>query len=176
MKNSKFKSIGISAGQICLRIFIILMITLLLTAAGLYTAMLITVKGPSPTVGRLFILSLKETSAGGFIADWFMSKDEIEALKAEKAEEEAKEINTSLIKLPQKSENTPKPPIGQGSDTSAESGDKQTDKKQNAPEGIEIHDISGGTYNGKMLVIKEEQMQVALLTLAEAETAVFPRE
>ncbi|MBQ8004996.1 MAG: phosphodiester glycosidase family protein [Clostridia bacterium] len=155
MKNIKYKAIGKSAGKICLRVFIILMITLLLIASGLYTAMLIMVKGPSPTVSKLFILSLKETSAGGFIADWFMSEEDIKALKAEKAEEEAKEINTSLIKLPQKDENNPRPPIGQGTDTSAESGDEQTDKKQNAPEGIEIHDISGGTYNGKMLVIKD---------------------
>ena len=64
-------------GAVIGRCFIIFGVTLLLLAAGLYFAMFIIVNGPSPTAGSLFVLSLKETSAGGFLADWYISEEEI---------------------------------------------------------------------------------------------------
>ncbi len=157
MNKDKLKLIGAKTAGICLRALIIFLITLALVAGALYSAMLIMVKGPSPTIGKLFVLSLKETSAGGFIADWYMSKEEISALQVERAEEEAEEINPSLIKLPQNQESQNGDPI----DTDSEIGfgdddpEKTDDNQEKNLSGIEVHDVSGGTYNGKMLIIKD---------------------
>lgn len=146
------KNNGLAAkvGKICLRSLIIIGITLLLLLVGVYFAMFVMVNGPSPTVGKLFVLSLKETSAGGFIADMYMSAEEISLLQSEKAEEESSEINTALIKLPDIDDETNRV------DTEASDPDNSENIPKNRRlEGIEIHDVSGGTYNGKMMVVKD---------------------
>lgn len=130
------------------RFLILFLITLPLLTVALYTAMFLLVNGPSPTVGKLFVLSVKETSAGGFLAHWFMSDSEIETLLSEKATEESSEINTALIKLPEKIYEDDSS-LSNGADT----GD--IEKKNKRLHGIEVHDVSGGTYNGKMLIIKD---------------------
>ena len=157
MHKDNLRRIASKTGAVGGRILIVFAVTLVIAAAGLYTAMFIMVKGPSPTVGKLFVLSLKETSAGGFIADWIMSEEEIKLLQAEKADEIAAEINTSLIKLPQKDKKPNATNSSPGKDTSGETSIDTGDEnnKDNRLGGIEVHDVSGGTYNGKMLVIKD---------------------
>ncbi len=151
MKNEKITSILKTSGKVAYRALIILGITLVLAVMFLYTGMFIMVNGPSPTVGRLFVLSLKETSAGGFLADWYMSAEEIEALKADAAVEKAEDINTSLIKLPVSEDDG-----GDEEDNSDDIPASATDPDENdALSGIEVCDVSGGTYNGKMLIIKD---------------------
>lgn len=153
MENNNSRSLAAKLGKISLRCLIILGITLVILVAAIYFAMFTLVNGPSPTVGKLFVLSLKETSAGGFIADWYMSEEEISALQAEKAEEEASEINTALIKLPD-SDTSPDYEYNiSGEDNAPETGNAE--EKNERLEGIEIHEVSGGTYNGKMMVIKD---------------------
>lgn len=132
-------------GKIAARFFITLLASLLILLAGLWSAMFIIVNGPSPTVGKLFILSLKETSAAGFIADWFMSEEEIEALRAERAEDAEGNVNASLIKLPEVERD---PETGEFTGPAAGSED-------DVLSGIEVHDVKGGTYNGKMIVVKD---------------------
>ena len=150
---SKFAKIGSKAVcKVLLRCLLILFITVALLAAALYGAMFIIVNGPSPTVGKLFVLSLKETSAGGFLAHWYMSDEEIAALQAEKAEELSTEINPALIKLPERVEDE----TNDGTNIpSVEPSTGDENQKDPRLEGIEIHEVSGGTYNGKMLVIND---------------------
>ncbi len=155
MENEKFRTFTSKAGRAACRSLIILLITVVLLAASLYFAMFIIVHGPSPTVGKLFVLSLKETSAGGFIADLYMSEEEIEALKAEKAEEKAEEINTSLIKLPEKHEENRENVDNTSENTNAGTDVSNTANENEVLAGIEVHNVKGGTYNGKMLIIKD---------------------
>lgn len=124
-------------------------VTLAVIVIGLYFAMFVIVKGPSPTIGRLFVLSLKETSAAGFIADWYMSADEIAELSAGDAKDVNSDIDISLIKLPEK-------------DVSSESGTDTPRTDEKTPEedtsdmsGIEVCDVKGSTYNGKMMIIDD---------------------
>lgn len=98
----KTRNLPARIGKTALRVLAFLGMTVLLLVAGLYFAMFVIVKGPSPSAGRLFVLSLKETSAGGFLADWYMSADEIAKLRADGAKESDSEVDVSLIKLPEK--------------------------------------------------------------------------
>lgn len=135
-------------GAVIGRCFIIFGVTLLLLAAGLYFAMFIIVNGPSPTAGSLFVLSLKETSAGGFLADWYMSEEEIAALQAQREEEKEGKIDTSLIHISDKDEE-PDDAFHAGTTPSG------TDETNPLYDGIEVYDVEGATYNGKMLVVKD---------------------
>ncbi len=128
-------------GKIALRSLTVLLITLVLLVVGLYSAMWFTVNGPSPTAGRLLILSLKETSAAGFIADWFMSEEEIKALQGEE-EKAGEDINTDLIELPSK--NDPSLPTQGGPQEGEDSDD-----------GVEFADVKGPTYNGIMMIVED---------------------
>lgn len=132
MRSERVKSVCV---YFC-RILFILLLSIALIAAALYIAMWVLVDGPSPTAGKLFVLSLKETSAGGFIADWYMTEEEIAALKAGGAEEKTEEIDTSLIVI-------------------KENNNDEHHTVDETDDGIEIHNVSGPTYNGKMMVVKD---------------------
>lgn len=141
------------------RVFAFIGSTLLVLVLGVYLAMWILVKGPSESAGRLFILSVRETSAAGFLADWFMSPEEIESLYGETNSDDDIQIDTSLIQIPKPgnpdktddipttSDNTDAPPTGSATGT--------TDTSDSADDGIEVVDIIGKLYNGKMLIIKD---------------------
>lgn len=132
-------------GRIAVRAITVFTVTIVLLFCGLWCAAWTLVNGPSPTVGRLFVLSLKETSAAGFIADWFVSDEELEALYASAAVEEKTDIDSTLINIPNSDLSL---------DTSVE-GDDGTVSDKDPTQGIEIQDISGPTYNGKMMLISD---------------------
>jgi len=60
-----------------LRGLCILLVTVLMLCALLYAVMFIVCKGPSPAASELFVLSVRETSAIGFLAELFFSPEEI---------------------------------------------------------------------------------------------------
>ncbi len=134
------------AGKIALRSLTILLVTVLIVAAGLYSAMWLVVNGPSETAGKLLILSLKETSAAGFLADWFMSEEEIEALKGAD-EGVAEDINTGLIELPPVEDT--QPPVGDDTDVTPPEDEVPQD------DGVEFAEVKGPTYNGVMMIVKD---------------------
>ena len=146
MKRKSFGEYLPLIGKIAVRFLITLLVTLLIFVMGLLGAMSVLVNGPSPSLGNLFILSLKETSAAGFLADWFMSESEINALLAQRAEDAESNVDASLIKLPEITAD----PEGPGEFTEQGGG-----AEDGALAGIEVHDVRGGTYNGKMIVVKD---------------------
>jgi len=144
--------------KIALRALAILGATLALLLIFAYGTMYILVHGPSPTARRLFVLSVKETSAGGFLADIYLSDEEIDAiLAADGAEEKEEELDLSLIQLPTvESETSPTSPSEDN--TAADTDEPETNSPSDDVTddgGIEVIDIVGSTYNGKMLVIKD---------------------
>ena len=134
------------AGKYALRTLIVLLVTVAILVAALWCAMYFTVNGPSPTAGKLLILSLKETSAAGFLADWFMSEEEIAALQGED-EDVSEDINTGLIDIP-KGDVTDEVDTPDTGDDPADIPDKQDD-------GVEFADVKGPTYNGIMMIVKD---------------------
>ena len=134
------------AGKYALRTLIVLLVTVAILVAALWCAMYFTVNGPSPTAGKLLILSLKETSAAGFLADWFMSEEEIAALQGE-GEDVSEDINTGLIDIP-------KGDVTDEVDT-PDTGDDPADLPDKQDDGVEFADVKGPTYNGIMMIVKD---------------------
>lgn len=140
-----------------LRVLAVLGVTLGLLIVGLYFAIFIVARGPSPSAGKLFVRSVKETSAGGFLADMFYSQDEIaEIVKVTASDLEKEATDTSLIKIRKKggtdSTDTPDDTDVYPTDDPAETtGEEEYDPT----DGIEIYDVVGATYKGKMMVIDD---------------------
>ena len=60
-------------GRILGRILITILVTVVLLVFALYSVMFVVAKGPSPTARDLFVLSVRETSAVGFLANLFFT-------------------------------------------------------------------------------------------------------
>ena len=75
-------------GRFFARWLIFLMLTALLLAATAYGALYVVCKGPSESARDLFVMSVRETSAIGFLADLFLSEEEIAAIENKSGIEE----------------------------------------------------------------------------------------
>lgn len=79
------------------RILSVLLVTVLLIVGGVYGVMFILTKGPSPTARATFVRSVRETSAIGFLANWFLTDEEIAEIDAAGDMGVLEETDTSLI-------------------------------------------------------------------------------
>ena len=141
-KGGKMKTAGRIA-RITMRIILILAETAVLACIALYGVMFVLAKGPSPTAAKLFVMSVRETSAIGFIANIFYTDEEIAAMEA-KTEMEYVPTDTSLINI-----NTEK--VSSGTD-----GAPATDAWGLADEdgdGIIVDLVRGEGYSGYMMVV-----------------------
>lgn len=127
--------------QRLLKITTVVLCTLFFLFLLLYSVIGVMIYGPSSYAGKLLVTSLMETSAAKFIPRLYMSNDKIEAMISRTEEATDVEIVASMIQLPSREDYTDDLPIG-----------GNTEKTQN---GIEIHDVRGGTYYGKMMVIED---------------------
>lgn len=134
MKKRKRKS---KVGMIISRILITLLVTLVILVAGLYALMWVVTKGPSKKAGEIFVMSVRETSAIGFLANWFYTDEEIENIVAKNSLSDTTEItDTSLVVV-----------------TKPEDGRNQEGDKEEEP--IEVISIKGSTYNAKLMIVKD---------------------
>ncbi len=96
--------------------------------------------GPSESARDLFVLSLRETSAAGFVAEIFLSEEEILLIEEANAPDDTLDkVDTSLISIAHKTE-------------SDETGNAQSDTVP-----LEIVDVSGSTFNGKMMIVSDPE-------------------
>jgi len=149
------------------RVAAIVAAVLLIIIIAAYGIMWILVNGPSPTARKLFVLSVKETSAGGFLADIYLSEEEIAAILGTNATEAPQEsVDVSLIKLPETTQQihdvTVIPPVDTAPPSETKSSaeettpaDTNTAITESENSGIEVIDIEGSTYNGKLLIISD---------------------
>ncbi len=127
--------------QILGKSLLVLLETVVLLVIVLYGVMYILAKGPSPTARDIFVLSVRETSAVGFLADIFFTPEEIAAIES-KEEEEYVETDTSLIVMPNAPDREQTGPVADQWGLVDEDGD-----------GIILEKISGEGYNGFMMVV-----------------------
>ena len=89
------------AGKVIIRFLSALLTILFVLVVAICTAIWVLVKGPSPTAQRLFVMSVRETSAVGWLANIFLSEAEIDKIiGATEPYTEFHETDTSLITLP----------------------------------------------------------------------------
>ena len=133
-----------STGKKILGIFgkigLILLETVLLLAVTLYGVMYVLAKGPSPTARDLFVRSVRETSAIGFLANIYFSDEEIAEIEAAEEIEEYAETDTSLITIVKPEENAG--PVADEWGLIDEDGD-----------GIILDKVTGEGFVGYMMVV-----------------------
>ena len=126
--------------KILLRCGVIFLETLLLIVIALYAVMFVLAKGPSPTARNLFVLSVRETSAVGFLAGFFFSDEEIARMETPSDREEYTDTDPSLVVIP----SSPQP----GTSTADAWGLVDEDG-----DGIILENIRGEGYRGYMMVV-----------------------
>lgn len=124
-----------------LKITTIALCTLFFLFLLLYCVIGVMIYGPSSYAGKLLVTSLMETSAAKFVPRLYMSQAKIEDIISRTEEATGLEIEASLIQLPSREDYTDDLPA-----------DGNTSDMQS---GIEIHDVRGGTYYGKMMVVED---------------------
>lgn len=125
------------------RTALVLLETVLLLAVTLYGGMYVIAKGPSPTARDLFVRSVRETSAIGFLANIYFSEEEIAAIENAEQVEEFQETDTSLITIAKPEDKTQaEGPVADEWGLIDEDGD-----------GIIIDEVKGEGYSGYMMVV-----------------------
>lgn len=127
------------------RFVLILMETVLLVAMLLYGVMYVLAKGPSPTARDMFVMSVRETSAIGFLANLYFTDEEIAQIEANKNAGEYVETDTSLININTEPSGTEGDGLGPKADAWGlvdEDGD-----------GIIIDNVKGEGYSGYMMIV-----------------------
>jgi len=138
-------------GRLLGRFSLVLLETVLLLAIALYGLMYLLANGPSPTARDLFVRSVRETSAMGFLADLYFTEEEIAAMEAS-GEETYTETDASLITIAD-------PETSTGADAWGlvdEDGD-----------GIILEEVKGEGYSGYMMVVLDPS-RVILGTVPES--------
>ena len=136
------------AARVLRRVLCVLLVTVLLICAFLYGVIWVVCRGPSETARKLFVRSVRETSAIGFLADLVLTKDEIAEIET-RQEAAAVETDASLITVaaPAESESGPTPDAWGYVD---EDGD-----------GLVLVPVAGESYSGYMLIVYDP-MRVVL--------------
>lgn len=127
-------------GRVLGRLALVLLLTLVLLCGLIYGAMVIICRGPSPTARELFVRSVRETSAIGFLANLVLSPEEIAAIEAQAPEELMTETDVTLFQeaAAQTGERVYTDPWGY----TDEDGD-----------GIILVDVKGESYVGYMMIV-----------------------
>ena len=135
------RTIGKAILRFFLRFLLLVLITALVLGAVVLGAIYVTVRGESTAARNYFVHSVKETSAIGFLADIFLSPEEVDAIINPPVTEVEAETDTSLVAISQ-----PEPqPDGPQADAWGyvdEDGD-----------GLILVPIKGGSYTGYMLIV-----------------------
>lgn len=126
------------------RVALVLLETVLLVVIALYGVMYVVAKGPSPTARDLFVMSVRETSAVGFLANLYFTEEEIAAIENKVQVEEYVETDTSLISIPTVPEEqmNAEGPVADAWGLVDEDGD-----------GIIVEPVKGEGYSGYMMVV-----------------------
>ncbi len=145
VKMDKRKRNGKKVCKIIGRVFAVLGVTFAMAVVGLYVIMWICTHGPSPVAKDLFVLSVRESSAGGFLANLVCSKEEIAEIEERNQVADTDEITDStLIRFADKEDDD--------MDIEIEiEGRKPYFEK----EGILFYEVSGSTYSGTMIVVED---------------------
>ena len=133
------------------RFFLWLFLTLVVLLTGAYVFFLYINKGPSEHFRDLFVTSAMESSAGGILAQIYLSDEEIEAIRTRNQVQEFSDVTDPTLVHVLAAEHPDMPAASADPDTTSdESIDLAADPDG---DGIEIHEIHGPMYSGKMMIV-----------------------
>ncbi len=126
-------------------------ITLLALLIAVYGTGLILTRGPSSEAKKLFVLSMLETSAAKWVPSLFLSDAEIAEITGESTAtpDEGYTVDPDLIQIPSDNSKDDNNESFE-SDIVLSEGDNG-----DVNDGIEIIDIVGSTYKGKLMIVKD---------------------
>ena len=131
-------------GRFVRRFFIWIISTVLVLVLCLALLLYLVMYGPSTYVKELFVVSAKESSVGGVLAELYLSDEEIAEIQKKNSTQDTTEItDTSLIHF-----ETTK--ISYSSDPDSSNSAAAVDPDG---DGIDVYDVTGPSYIGKMMVV-----------------------
>ncbi|MBQ7801617.1 MAG: phosphodiester glycosidase family protein [Oscillospiraceae bacterium] len=137
-------------GRFFARLAIFLVVTVLLIVTALYGVMYVIARGPSPSARDIFVMSVRETSAIGFLADLFFTEEEIAAIENKTEVEEYVETDTSLITITKPEDKTDE--SHEGEEVQGPAADEWGLVDEDG-DGIIIEPVKGEGYSGYMMVV-----------------------
>ena len=160
LKHIKWKTLLARTG-------IVIGVTVLMAVFALFSVLLIINYGPSRRAHKVFVKSVRETSAIGFLGDWFTTKEELASIIAENSIEEITDItDANLIHIPTKAPDVSEAPRepqriveylenGEQKVVTRASDGHIYDNLVLDEDGIIICEVSGSTYFGHMMIIAD---------------------
>ncbi|MBQ3222074.1 MAG: phosphodiester glycosidase family protein [Clostridia bacterium] len=120
------------------RSFLVLITVVVLAVAAVFGVATVLAYGPSGTLSDWLVMSTLETSAAKFVGYIYFSDEEMEAIKARNSVQMSDdEVDTSLVVIA---------PVEEKPETAGEVQQEQD---------IEIVPVTGPTYNGYMMIVKD---------------------
>jgi exopolysaccharide biosynthesis protein len=147
---TKEKSVSFAKkmGTFLLRMMSFVLTFVVALAVTLFISLKMLCSDSFPHVQQTFVTTILETGQLKFLASWFLSPEEIQAIVDQNSMKEFDvEVDTDLIQL-----------CGFGS-AGLESGNEQ-----DSSEDIEIFEVAGNTYSGTMMIVKDPS-RVSLATI-----------
>lgn len=178
----KTKKRRLKASAVVIRVTVCVLTALFLVAAFIFSGVAVINYGPSKSARDLFVISMLETSAAKFLATWYFSPEEIDSIVEENAvvaDEGTSDPN--MIRIKPSTNDTETDPAYEtlppliDDETSAPStpsvpevteeityetetdpaDDKHIKDLSLKGDGLEIYDVSGPSYSGKMMVVHD---------------------
>ena len=131
------------------KLLLFLVETALLLVIALYGVMFVLAKGPSPTARDLFVMSVRETSAVGWLANIYFTDEEIAKIENRAEVEDYIETDTSLIQIPKET-------VAPEGETVPEDQGPKPDAWGLVDEdgdGIILEEVKGEGYSGYMMIV-----------------------
>lgn len=177
MKNEKRRSLR--AMTVAIRVTVCVFTALVLILSFIFSGVAVINYGPSKTARDLFVISMLETSAAKFLATWYFSPEEIDSILSENAvvaEEGSSDPDLIRIKPSTGSSVSTREPLptiigpddtepthetaGEQTqnvvtETEPVIPDKHADQLSLKGDGLEIYDVHGPSYSGKMMVVHD---------------------
>lgn len=147
IKKNRKMSTGKKVGTIVGRVFAVIGTTIGMAVIFIYSVMLVCTHGPSKVARDLFVLSVRESSAGGFLANMVCSKKTIAEIEAANKVAELDGVtDTNLIVYKEKEPGTSNIP---------EDLSKEGLKPYLEENGLLFYKVSGPTFTGTMVVVTD---------------------
>lgn len=148
--SQKKPSIGKTIGKVALRVLACLLTFVVAVAATLLISLNMICSDRYPAAQQMFVTTILETGQLKFLASWFLSPDEIQAIVDQNSMKDLDaDVDADLIQ------------IGSSGSVNIGSGAEGTNQEQ---KDIEIVEVAGSTYTGTMMIVKDPS-RVSLATI-----------